>query len=121
MLLSGRKHWRFFLEGDRPFLYEDRAQSVFNVDAFRIAETEDKPLAKLAQPYDCVLEPGELLFVPAGAPHQVLNLEDSVAISGNYIDSTNFQRSLVEIGREAHAGVQESVELYGELSCVLFT
>jgi hypothetical protein len=33
---------------------------------------------------------GELLFVPAGCPHRVENLETSLAISGNYVDLSNF-------------------------------
>eukprot|EP00607_Mallomonas_marina_P004521 CAMPEP_0182439904 /NCGR_PEP_ID=MMETSP1167-20130531/86721_1 /TAXON_ID=2988 /ORGANISM="Mallomonas Sp, Strain CCMP3275" /LENGTH=176 /DNA_ID=CAMNT_0024633705 /DNA_START=676 /DNA_END=1206 /DNA_ORIENTATION=- len=35
------------------------------------------------------MNPGDLLFVPAGSPHCVLNLEPTVAISANYIDSSN--------------------------------
>ena len=33
---------------------------------------------------------GELLFVPAGCPHRVQNLETSLAISGNFVDLSNF-------------------------------
>ena len=32
---------------------------------------------------------GEVLFVPAGCPHGVRNVTDTVAISANYIDSSN--------------------------------
>ena len=43
----------------------------------------------LSQRFECVLEPGEILFVPSNSPHHVLNLDASVAISGNYVDATN--------------------------------
>ena len=31
------------------------------------------------------LRAGEVLFVPAGSPHTVINLEDSIAVSGTII------------------------------------
>ena len=35
------------------------------------------------------LTPGCLLFVPAGCPHKVENLEDSIAVSGNFVNESN--------------------------------
>ncbi len=49
-----------------------------------------------------MLEPGDLLFVPSGTPHRVRNLDDTVAVSGNYIDSSNWCQAmkacLVQVG-----------------------
>lgn len=39
-------------------------------------------------------EPGDVLFVPAGTPHQVDNLHNSLAISMNYVDASNEQAFL---------------------------
>jgi uncharacterized RmlC-like cupin family protein len=37
-----------------------------------------------------VLEPGDVLFVPAGSPHIVENMDDeTVAFSRNFVDETN--------------------------------
>lgn len=50
------------------------------------------PLARLLQPLEVVLEPGDFLFVPAGMPHFVENHsgeEPVVAVSGNFLDSSN--------------------------------
>ena len=41
------------------------------------------PAFARAVPTECVLEAGELLFVPAGSPHTVLNLTRTLALSGN--------------------------------------
>ena len=41
--------------------------------------------------FSCSYFPGELLFVPAGSPHRVENLETSLAISANFVDLSNFE------------------------------
>ena len=38
-----------------------------------------------------------MLFVPAGCPHHVTNLETSVAISANFVDSSNIERVKEEL------------------------
>ena len=43
---------------------------------------EKFPAFALATLTECVLEAGELLFVPAGSPHTVLNLTKTLALSG---------------------------------------
>jgi hypothetical protein len=40
------------------------------------------------RPVECVVEAGELLFVPHGWWHCVLNLDDSIAVTHNYVSST---------------------------------
>ena len=59
------------------------------------------PLYSLATPQTCVLEAGDLLFVPAGCPHAVENLSDTLAVSCNYVDATNLARSRRAIATEA--------------------
>ena len=49
----------------------------------------------------CSYFPGELLFVPAGSPHRVENLETSLAISANFVDLSNFQLVMEELGINA--------------------
>lgn len=39
--------------------------------------------------YECVCEPGDIIFVPCGWWHSVINLEDSVAVTQNYVSRTN--------------------------------
>lgn len=40
---------------------------------------------------------GEILFVPGGSPHYVENLETTLAISGNFVDLSNWRRALSEL------------------------
>ena len=51
-----------------------------------------------------ILTPGELLIVPAGTPHQVQNLEDTVAIAGNFVDAWNVERVLSSLRVASQAG-----------------
>ncbi|XP_019864141.1 PREDICTED: jmjC domain-containing protein 4-like [Amphimedon queenslandica] len=43
----------------------------------------------MTHPMECILEPGEVLFVPAGSPNQVDNLEASLSISANFVNHSN--------------------------------
>ncbi|XP_045214857.2 bifunctional arginine demethylase and lysyl-hydroxylase JMJD6-like [Mercenaria mercenaria] len=93
-LFEGSKRWVFFDKDDVAMLYPMfshpwSTDPVFQVD-LQNPDLKQHPLLSLTQPIECVLQPGELLFVPAGCPHRVENLETSLAISGNFVDLSNF-------------------------------
>eukprot|EP00931_Biecheleriopsis_adriatica_P089136 TRINITY_DN63312_c0_g1_i1.p1 TRINITY_DN63312_c0_g1~~TRINITY_DN63312_c0_g1_i1.p1 ORF type:complete len:399 (-),score=38.92 TRINITY_DN63312_c0_g1_i1:89-1285(-) len=41
--------------------------------------------------YEAELHSGDLLYIPGGSPHAVVNLEDNLGISMNYLDLASFQ------------------------------
>ena len=118
---SGAKRWRVWRAADWPRLFEygmwrraffrdARCTGLFGERATAAAECEDGFGALLADGFDDdalelladgsplhfyeeTLHAGELLFVPARAPHQVINVggEPSVALSMNYVDFTNLR------------------------------
>jgi ribosomal protein L16 Arg81 hydroxylase len=46
---------------------------------------KDSPVA----PVECVLKPGELLFIPSRWWHTALNLEESIAVTQNVVSTQN--------------------------------
>eukprot|EP01102_Stenamoeba_stenopodia_P002978 TRINITY_DN12912_c0_g1_i1.p1 TRINITY_DN12912_c0_g1~~TRINITY_DN12912_c0_g1_i1.p1 ORF type:complete len:515 (+),score=96.13 TRINITY_DN12912_c0_g1_i1:325-1869(+) len=95
LMIEGHKQWRFFDPSESPLLYPNFASNNFYPDVY-FPDYAKYPLLALTSAYDCVLEPGDLLFVPAGTPHQVRNLDDTIAISGNYIDKSCLDLALKE-------------------------
>jgi len=48
-------------------------------------------------PRECIQEAGEIIFVPGGIWHNVLNLEDSMAVTQNMANTQNFRQVFYEI------------------------
>ena len=110
--------WVFFPPEDvgclYPVLAAHSTDLAFEVDLAH-PDLTAHPLLALSHPRECMLQPGELLFVPAGCPHRVENLEKSLAISANFVDRSNYERVLGEL--EVNALVDERAgELLSEMS-----
>ncbi len=88
MMIAGRKHFRTFSAKEAPLLYPNLNGDTFTSNVFE-PNYKRFPLLKEATAYDAILGPNDMIFVPAGNPHQVRNLDDNMAISGNYIDKTS--------------------------------
>mmetsp|Transcript_1397 Transcript_1397/g.3314 ORF Transcript_1397/g.3314 Transcript_1397/m.3314 type:complete len:499 (-) Transcript_1397:316-1812(-) len=87
-VLQGRKRWLLF-PPDTPFetigMIEGRPQipsSIWFRDYYELVTSTSWP--KQYRPVEVLQLPGETVFVPAGWPHLVLNLELCVAITHNY-------------------------------------
>ena len=86
-LISGEKKWTFYppeAAGKLGPKFHDSLDPVFTPG----------PTLGLLPSYSVLLRPGQLLCVPAGSPHQVENITDSVAVSGNFVNHTNIQEAL---------------------------
>jgi hypothetical protein len=108
MLLEGRKHWRvlpykanYHLTGAHPtreyhpppYGYEFRGiimedyygGGTFRFDGF---DPDFKKYPKLCQAevHEGILEKGEIIYVPNSAPHGVVNLEHTVAVTANFFN-----------------------------------
>ncbi|KAL5844348.1 hypothetical protein ACOSQ4_010306 [Xanthoceras sorbifolium] len=96
-LLCGRKRWALYPPGQVPLgvtvhvsdedgdvHIETPSSLQWWLDFYPLLADEDKPI-------ECTQLPGETIFVPTGWWHCVLNLETTVAVTQNFVDSQNFQ------------------------------
>ncbi|CBN75481.1 conserved unknown protein [Ectocarpus siliculosus] len=108
-LLEGKKRWLLYPKEEAPLLYpiwpEGCHDPVFEADLDNPDATRT-PAALLAKGFSCVLEAGDLLFVPAGCPHRVENLTGTLALSCNYVDATNIDMSLAALQDQAFTDPQ---------------
>ena len=99
-LLEGRKRWAVYLPNATAALAPNHLTNHLEADALHPDYTR-WPLLQYVPHYECVLQPGELIFIPAGSAHQVENLENTLAVSGNYIDGSNWHDSMAEVAANA--------------------
>ncbi|EQC41973.1 hypothetical protein SDRG_00822 [Saprolegnia diclina VS20] len=101
-LLDGRKQWILVDPRDmhllRPRRYPGLHDVVFDV---ALPTTADDDPFWYARREECVLEAGDLLFVPTGTPHYVRNLTATLALSANYIDRSNAEVAVDALTRQA--------------------
>ena len=123
-VLEGTKRWKLFRRDDAAFLgpsYQVSLDPTFAAerdgavvglpgDHTGAGVTSDevggsRPLDAIdaehmtscAGGWDFCLHAGEVLFVPAGCPHGVWNVTDSIAISANYVDYSNLSLAITEL------------------------
>jgi hypothetical protein len=92
-LIQGRKHAILFSPEDSELLYKGR------VDPEQ-PDLERFPLLERATAYECVIEPGELLFMPPGWWHQVRSLEKSIVLSHSFFNGVNVNEHLTSLLRD---------------------
>ncbi|XVF36680.1 hypothetical protein REPUB_Repub19eG0078100 [Reevesia pubescens] len=96
-LLCGRKRWALYPPGRVPLgvtVHVNDEDGDVNIDTpsslqwwldfYPLLADEDKPI-------ECTQLPGETIFVPSGWWHCVLNLEPTIAVTQNFVNSRNFE------------------------------
>ncbi|XP_062101378.1 lysine-specific demethylase JMJ21-like [Humulus lupulus] len=96
-LLCGRKRWALYHPGRVPLgvtvhVNEEDGDVVIDtptslqwwLDFYPLLADEDKPI-------ECTQLPGETIYVPSGWWHCVLNLETTIAVTQNFVNSRNFE------------------------------
>eukprot|EP00026_Physarum_polycephalum_P002264 Phypoly_transcript_02270.p1 GENE.Phypoly_transcript_02270~~Phypoly_transcript_02270.p1 ORF type:complete len:908 (+),score=182.89 Phypoly_transcript_02270:120-2726(+) len=94
-LIHGKKRWLLYPPGDLPPgvipSLAPTGEHVFISPPSLLWLLEVYPqLAEDEKPIECIQNPGEVIFVPAGWWHMVLNLEESIAVTQNYANDCNF-------------------------------
>ncbi|BBN10747.1 histone arginine demethylase JMJD6 [Marchantia polymorpha subsp. ruderalis] len=96
-LVSGRKRWALYPPGKVPpgvlldvdeddgsVHYDGPTSLQWWLDVYPHLEEENKPL-------ECTQLPGETIYVPSGWWHCVLNIDDSVAVTQNFVNPINLE------------------------------
>ncbi|KAE9603865.1 putative transcription factor & chromatin remodeling &Metalloenzymes JmjC family [Lupinus albus] len=96
-LLSGRKRWALYPPGKVPLgvtVHVNEEDGDVNIDTpsslqwwldfYPLLSDEDKPI-------ECTQLPGETIYVPSGWWHCVLNLDTTIAVTQNFVNSNNFE------------------------------
>ncbi len=90
--IKGRKKCFLFPPGDRECLYAGQVDpEAPDLERF-------KNFAH-ATMHECVIEPGDLLYIPPNWWHQVRSLEKSITVSHNFFNASNFSAHLEGIFR----------------------
>jgi hypothetical protein len=92
-LILGKKKWILYPPDFTPlgvFPSED-GQQVTTPDTMVQWFMDFYPLKTPVTPIECVLNAGELMFIPSGWWHSVVNLEESVAITQNFVSRSNLK------------------------------
>lgn len=86
--VRGRKHYRLYAPEDAEQVY------LGAVDPMR-PDRDRHPRFREVTGRDCVLSPGEMLFLPPDWWHHAVAVEDSITVSCNFVNHTNFGDYLV--------------------------
>lgn len=97
--IQGRKRALLFAPADTPYLYHGQVDPE-RPDFARFA------LLERAVMHECVLEPGEVLFVPAGWWHCVRGLDKTITVSHNFFNDINVNELLARLLRKLPRLVQ---------------
>ena len=85
--VSGYKKWIFFQPDTQP-------QNIYDISKV-MPKSEDSDMKLKShgdlEYFEVVQGPGEVIFVPSGWYHQVLNMTDTLSINHNWFNATNIQ------------------------------
>ena len=90
--IVGRKRFVLFSPEDSPFLYD----GGFDPDA---PDFEACPLLARATAVECVLAPGETLFIPNQWWHYVVGLDNAISVSYSFFNRSNVGEYFLDLFR----------------------
>jgi hypothetical protein len=88
--IQGRKRAILFSPEDSNFLYNGQVNP-------EQPDFERFPLLECTTAYECVIEPGDTLLIPANWLHHVRGLDKSITLSRNFFAEDNFTKHMIHI------------------------
>uniref|UniRef100_UPI00358F641A 2-oxoglutarate and iron-dependent oxygenase JMJD4-like isoform X1 n=1 Tax=Myxine glutinosa TaxID=7769 RepID=UPI00358F641A len=100
--MCGRKRWLFYSPGQEDLLRDPFGNLPYDVMNDPLPDAAPAPL-------EVIQEAGEVIFVPSGWYHQVLNLEDTISINHNWVNGCNLYQTWAFLQAEL-CSVQREIE-----------
>lgn len=107
-LLQGRKRWLLYPPGCVPPGVEQEQDSdgETSYDApepmkYMLNEYRPDRAAAGVRPIECIQEAGEVIFVPSGWWHMVLNVTDTIAVTQNFMNAANFTQVYADVRKDS--------------------
>jgi hypothetical protein len=94
--IRGRKRAILFSPEDTDFLYGGKVNP-------EEPDFERFPLFNNATAYECIIEPGDTLLIPANWLHHVRGLEKSITVSRNFFNDSNLTQYMIHMLRDLPA------------------
>lgn len=111
-LAGGRKRWTLYAPRHVPLLYDVALRQFLDARAW---DRERLPLAELAEAYQTTQRPGDLLYFPAGWPHQVTTDAPSWGFGGSLLNAEQIDAHVQCWLWERTLGLQGGMDLAAEL------
>jgi len=113
--IYGQKEWYLYAPDQTCFLYPSKDQRNASMIREVRPDLERFPLFKKAVSHQCVVEPGEMLFIPAGWWHITRMQEPSISVAINCANASNWSGisgEVVERARCASSTLAPAVAAY---------
>lgn len=68
-------------------------------------------LSESELPIECLVQPGEILFIPSGWWHQVQNIGTTIAVTQNFCSQITFPRVAAHMNKYARKGVRKDFKI----------
>jgi hypothetical protein len=111
-LAGGRKRWTLYAPSQVPLLYDVAMRRFLDARAW---DRERLPLAPLAEAYEATQEAGELIYFPAGWPHQVATEGASWGFGGSLLNAEQIEAHVQVWLWERTLGLQGEMDLAAEI------
>ena len=95
-LLRGKKRWAMYPPTHEPPGHDESDDDASSLQWYFSVYPQ---LAPQERPLEFIQEPGDVIFIPSGWWHMVLNLETTVSVTQNFVDSWNLGNVNSELER----------------------
>ncbi|TMW64162.1 hypothetical protein Poli38472_014279 [Pythium oligandrum] len=114
-LLQGHKRWAIYPPGCPPPGIKVGKNAAGREHALNMTSLSwylhvYPTLAPHERPYEIVQGPGDVIYVPSGWWHLVLNLDETIAVTQNFVDSHNLPMFLKDLLDDQHDEALRSLQ-----------